>query len=53
MWQMAQRYPPGNLCFDRETTNGTYGNQEQDARRERIGMDQANRMCTNNEKGDL
>jgi hypothetical protein len=27
MWQMAQPSPPGNLCFDRETTNGTQGNQ--------------------------
>ena len=53
MWQIAQPYPPGNLCSDRETTYGTHGNQDQDARREQIEMDQANRMCTNNERGDL
>jgi hypothetical protein len=47
------RSPPGDLCIDRETTNGTHSNQNQDARREKVGMDQANRMCTNNEEGDL
>jgi hypothetical protein len=45
--------PASNLCFDRETTYGTQGNQNQDARREQIGMAYRNRMCTNNEKEEL
>jgi len=45
--------PPGDLCIDREINYGTHGNQNEDARREKVGMDQANRMYANNEKRDL